>query len=125
MGNCAQKIEIAEYVKMCGITDIDISNNIDLLSNAYYLEEQNEEGERNYFDIHEEIEPDDDIEENLEIWEDEIGYCNVFDELMEEHPEWFPELKRVSSEWDIIVMEYKQPWKKNHRNRDEECFQKW
>ena len=91
MGNCACKIEVTEYVKICGKTEID------LLPNTCNWEEPDEEIEQNYLSILE-TESDDNIENDIEC----KGYCNVFDEIMGEHPEWFLKLQETNSEWDII-----------------------
>ena len=115
MGNCTRKIEIAEYVKMCGYkTDIDFSPYAGNLI-PYTWEERDEDKERDYISIMEKLNY---IDDYMAETEECKGYYNVFDELMEEHPEWFPKSDDIDSEWDIIDIDYLDSSTEKHRRKD-------
>ena len=121
MGNCARRYEFTEYSKMSDRADID------LLLNVYHWEgyDETEGSEPDSPDMLGTEGSDEDIEEAFESWPHENECYNVFDEIMQEHPEWFPKPEANYSEWDIIVVEYRQPWKDARQNQEEQICQKW
>lgn len=64
-----------------------------------------------------------DIDDKLEKASEYKGCCNIFDELMDEHPEWFSNPEDVHSEWNVIDFECFKPSGYSEWNQDEVCLQ--
>ena len=102
MGNCACKSGIDEYIRMQGdtITNLppSIRNNISISISVSNWEED-EDREQNYLAFVGPEEVDNILDDS-----DCKGYYNVFDELLNEHPEWFSKAGDNFSEWDVVDM---------------------
>ena len=100
MGNCTRKIENEEYVKMYGDTDMELlpsAGNLGCNLGSNW-EVRDEETEKNYLGCGGTTEFDDDFLEKSDYHE----YHNFFDEMMDEHPEWFIESGDINSDWEFI-----------------------